>query len=102
MSRPPSNPEQLRPWMNEPIVMNAILACMRASYRPLLGREIRQEIREPGPHCDRALRRLTKRGLLNRHRIPCSVARPQSNGGPPIAGGGTKMLWLYSLVESDA
>jgi hypothetical protein len=87
--------DNLRPWLNEPVNQRAVMDFIERHGKPLLLTEIRIGTGLTTRQVNRALPRLCDKGLLNRYKIPMSSTMP-ATGAPCI-----RMMWLYSLAETE-
>ena len=90
----------LKGWISEPYVRDAVLAVLARAEQSLLLREIAMECEHPISSVNRVLGRLHKKGMVSRYKLPVQ-GHPQRYGHKPcLLCKATRMLYAYSIASA--
>lgn len=92
----PRSAANLRGWLNDPYVKDAVVAVLAAADQPLLMREVAEACDIPVRCANRVLLRLHKRGEVSRYRLPIQRPAYCHKRKAVVPGGATRMLFVYS------
>ena len=92
----PYSAANLAPWLNEPIVQDAVVDVLRRGSCPLLMSEVAMACDLPIRAANRALLRLHRKGLVNRYKLPMQRHAYCHRRKACVPGGATRMLYAYT------
>ena len=99
-TRVPRSAANLRGWLNEPYVKDAVIAVLKGADMPLMLREVSEGAGFPTSSASRVLTRLYQGGHVSRYQLP--MQRPgychQRKAVTP--GSARRMLFVYRWVSS--
>ena len=96
----PRKAANLGEWLNEPVIMDPVIAFLKAAEYPVLMREVALACAIPISCANRVLLRLHAAGRTTRYKLP--MQRPgfchKKNASTP--GTATRMLFVYSWAAA--
>jgi predicted transcriptional regulator len=95
----PRSAANLTPWLNEPVVQDAVVAVLTREPRSYLLREVVEECGIPVDSANRVLRRLHLKGFVERYKLPIQRHAYRHRRKKCVPGGARRMLYVYSWIE---
>ena len=89
----------LRGWLNEPYVKEAVIAVLKAADMPLMLREVAEAAGFPTSSASRVLHRLYTAGQTTRYKLPIQRHAYCLKRKVCVPGGATRMLFVYSWLR---
>ena len=90
----------LKGWLKEPRIKNAVVAFLKAAEYPMLMREVSEGCATQVSSANRVLLRLHKSGQVARHKLPIMRHAFCRKTMACVPHGATRMLYVYSWVDS--
>lgn len=84
----------LGPWLNPPVIMDAVIAFLRAADAPVTMREAAVGCALPVSSASRVLYRLHKAGRVTRYKLP--MQRPGYCHKTKVSVPGAARRWLFT------
>lgn len=88
----------LRAWLNEPYVKDAVVAALAGAEHPLLLRDVAEICSIPISSANRVLRRLHQRGQAARYKLPIQRHGYDWRRKACVPGAARRMLFAYTWV----
>ena len=95
----PRSVANLGKWLNEPVVQDAVAGALINGGQPMLMREIAEACDIPVRSANRALLRLHHRGSVTRYKLPMQRHAYCHRRKACIAGGATRLLYVYTWAD---
>ena len=89
----PRSAANLGAWLNEPVVMNPVIACLKSADGPITMRDVAIECLFPPSSINRVLLRLHGAGRVIRYKLP--MQRPGYSHKTKASTPGTARRWLF-------
>jgi hypothetical protein len=86
----------LRGWLNEPYVQDAVVKLLERADCPMLLREVAVQCDLPIWAANRVLLRLHKKGLVTRYKLPIRRHTYCHRRRACVPGSAHRMLWAYT------
>ena len=96
----PRSAANLRGWLNEPYVTEAVITVLKAARMPLMLREVAEACGYPISSASRVLYRLHLAGLAMRYKLPMQRHAYCHKRKACIAGGARRMLFVYRWTDA--
>jgi hypothetical protein len=95
----PRSAANLGRWLNEPVIMNPVIAFLKSAEYPVLMREVADGCAIPSSSANRVLLRLHSAGRVSRYRLPMQRPGYCHRRKASTPGTATRNLFVYSWVR---
>lgn len=92
----------LAPWLNEPVVQDAVAGVLMRADQPMLLCEAAAACDLPLWTANRVLGRLCRKGVATRYKLPMQRHAYCHRRKTCIPGGATRMLFVYSWLSAPS
>ena len=92
----PHSAASLRPWLNDPVVQDAVVAVMTRGDYPMLLSEVAVACDLPIRAANRVLLRLHRKGVVSRYKLPIQRHAYCRKRRTCVPGAATRMLYVYT------
>ena len=92
----PHSAANLEPWLNDPVVQDAVVAVMTRDNVPMLLSEVAVACGLPIRAANRVLLRLHRKGVVSRYKLPIQRHAYCRKRRACVPGAATRMLFVYT------
>lgn len=97
----PHSAKNLRGWLNEPVVQDAVVHALTKVEYPLTLSEVAVACDVSIAAANSALLRLHKKGFVRRYRLPMQRHAYCHRRKACVPGGATRLLYVYAWADSS-
>lgn len=97
----PSSAANLGKWLNEPYIMNPVIAFLQSAPMPVLMRDVATACEIPVSSANRVLLRLQASGQVIRYKLPIQRPGYCFKRKTCIPGTARRLLYVYSWAKPD-